>query len=155
MAYLTALKPLWIGIRIVMGYPIYRDLDSDGDTILDSDEPKGDQDGDGIPDYREVDSDNDGINDNLDLDYDNDTILDEVEKAADETDVDNDGIPNYRDSDSDGDGKLDIIELTSDDDMDGIENYLDSNDNGSDGFMDNGDGTQTLTSKKSTGKRRW
>jgi hypothetical protein len=42
-------------------------LDSDGDTILDIDEGRGDADGDGIPDFREVDADADGVPDNIEL----------------------------------------------------------------------------------------
>ncbi len=44
-----------------------RDLDSDGDTVLDLDEgvrvPPTDTDGDGVPDFRDTDSDGDGIPD--------------------------------------------------------------------------------------------
>ncbi|MFT5660523.1 MAG: VCBS repeat-containing protein, partial [Sulfurimonas sp.] len=141
----------------------YLDKDSDNDGILDIDEGSGDTDGDGKLDYLDEDSDDDGIPDNqegggdsdgdgipdsIDTDSDNDGISDIDEGNVD---TDNDGIPNYKDEDSDGDGQLDSSEYTLDDDNDGISNYLDDNDAGSDGPIDNGDGTQTTTYKKVPG----
>ncbi len=69
------------------GTPDYLDLDSDGDSLLDSKELTADPDGDGRPNYRDLDSDGDWLGD------------------SDERDGDNDGdkIPNYLDLDSDGD----------------------------------------------------
>ena len=79
-----------------------------------------DNDGDGIPNYRDIDSDNDGI-------------LDSVEGMAD---TDGDGIPNFLDLDSDGDGIPDNIEAQStagyiaptgvDSDGDGLDNAYES-----------------------------
>lgn len=72
------------------GVPDFRDLDSDGDGLPDSDEkgPLGnnpqDSDGDGIPDFRDTDSDNDGISDG----------------SEGAEDCDDDGIPNYLDPDA-------------------------------------------------------
>lgn len=72
------------------GTPDFRDIDTDGDGILDIDEkgPNGnnprDTDGDGTPDFRDTDSDNDGIPD-----------INEGRNS----DCDNDGIPDYLDSD--------------------------------------------------------
>jgi uncharacterized repeat protein (TIGR02543 family) len=96
----------------------------------------------------DIDTDGDGIVDSQDADDDNDGILDALEG---DIDTDNDGIINSLDTDSDGDGKLDSVELRGDDDLDGIENYLDSDDARSDGFIDNGDGTITMTVKKVPG----
>ena len=66
--------------------------------------------------------------------------------------MDNDGIPNYLDLDSDGDGKLDSVEKNTDSDGDGIPDYLDKNDSGSDGFIDNNDGTKTVIIKNAAGE---
>ncbi|MHA8055590.1 putative Ig domain-containing protein [Aquirufa nivalisilvae] len=69
------------------GTPDFLDLDSDGDSFLDSKELTSDPDGDGIPNYRDLDSDGDWLGDSDERDGDNDS----------------DGIPNYLDLDSDGD----------------------------------------------------
>ncbi|WP_269013455.1 putative Ig domain-containing protein [Aquirufa nivalisilvae] len=69
------------------GTPDFLDLDSDGDSLLDSKELTSDPDGDGIPNYRDLDSDGDWLGDSDERDGDNDR----------------DGIPNYLDLDSDGD----------------------------------------------------
>ncbi len=72
------------------GVPDFRDLDSDGDGIPDTDEkgPVGnipiDSDNDGVPDFRDTDSDNDGISDG----------------SEGGEDCDEDGIPNYLDPDA-------------------------------------------------------
>lgn len=112
------------------GIPDYRDDDSDGDGIPNSEEialkngkPR-DTDRSGIPDYLDRDSDNDGIWDKveqgvldtdgdsvlnvIDLDSDNDGISDRMETAAD---TDKDGTPNYLDRDVDNDGIYDLVEL--------------------------------------------
>ncbi len=146
------------------GIPNYLDTDSDNDGIDDIIEGTSDKDKDGIPNYLDTDSDNDGISDSvegildsdndgipnyLDTDSDNDGISDSVEGILD---MDNDGIPNYLDLDSDGDGKLDSVEKNTDSDGDGIPDYLDKNDSGSDGFIDNNDGTKTVIIKKTVGE---
>ena len=111
------------------GIPDYMDVDSDGDTILDSVEKDSihgdyfaryskDSDGDGIPDGEEcrgnkieingveyfsdcIDSDKDGTPDYLDLDSDSDGILDSIEKQIGSNPVL---------QDSDGDGAPDAVE---------------------------------------------
>src|SRR5439155_9857797 len=62
-----------------------------------------DQDGDGMPDVKEVDgdADGDGIPNFLDPDSDNDGVLDGKEPPGD---LDQDGIDNVVDTDSDNDG---------------------------------------------------
>lgn len=80
--------------------PDYRDLDSDGDGILDAVEagdqdlatPPRDTDGDGVPEFRDTDSDNDGILD-----------TDELGPKFEVVDTDGDGTPDYQDTDSDND----------------------------------------------------
>jgi len=94
-----------------------------------------DQDGDGVPDFRDRDSDNDGIHDVAEArlsDPDNNgiintgnPILDDFGKSVLATsfpgDQDSDGIWNYRDLDADNDGLLDAFESGgADDDIDGI-----------------------------------
>jgi hypothetical protein len=120
-----------------------------------------DQDGDGIPNFRDLDSDNDGINDLIEsgvANADADGILDGASDAdgkrpnADATplDTDLDGIPDYLDLDSDNDGINDLTENggtdvdnngivdnpTNDADKDGIVDDVDGNDGG---FGDLGD----------------
>ncbi len=146
------------------GIPNYMDTDSDNDGIDDIVEGNSDTDNDGISNYLDTDSDNDGIQDSiegifdsdndgipnyLDTDSDNDGIPDSIEGILD---MDNDGIPNYLDLDSDGDGKLDSVEKNTDSDGDGIPDYLDKNDSGSDGFIDNNDGTKTVIIKNAAGE---
>ena len=94
------------------GVPDYRDLDSDGDGILDSIEDDGcsgtspctptDTDGDGIPNYLDVDTDGDGK-------------LDSVEKGPGATpmDSDRDGIPDYRDVDNLGNADVNVTNINS------------------------------------------
>ena len=100
---------------------------SDGYGDICSD-PKGDYDGDGIPNGLEGcltarDSDGDKIPDWQDFDSDGDKLPDSIEKGARDKDgtcagikhpnngwpcdTDGDGVPNYLDKDSDGDGLLD------------------------------------------------
>lgn len=88
------------------------DLDSDNDGILDLDEdggesidPSGDQDLDGVPNYRD-DSDT-GVTDNID------EIDSNADGVWDNYDADLDGIPDFHDLDSDQDGILDAIEANS------------------------------------------
>ena len=111
------------------GMPNYRDDDSDGDGILDSDEcfsvPCIDSDGDGKPDYLDTDSDGDGIPD----------VYEGMK------DIDKDGLPNFVDDDSDGDGIPDSVENEAgtatpiDSDGDGIPDFLDFDSDG-DGLSD-------------------
>ena len=73
------------------GQEDFRDLDSDGDGILDLDEGDLDPDGDGIPNYVDLDSDGDGLSDADEYDWNNDGITGD--------DCDGDGIPDYLDAD--------------------------------------------------------
>jgi hypothetical protein len=68
--------------------PLPRDEDQDNDGVPDKNEPQGDADGDGIPNWADADSDNDGV-------------ADGEEPLGD---VDGDGRDNVVDSDSDNDG---------------------------------------------------
>ena len=94
--------------------PDFRDIDSDGDLISDSDEA-GDSDLATGP----VDSDNDGTPDYRDLDSDGDTIPDTVEAGdsdldTDPVDTDRDNRPDFVDVDSDGDDVSDTDEVGQD-----------------------------------------
>ena len=89
--------------------PNFLDLDSDGDTILDSYE-------------LDVDTDGDSIGDFLDSDSDNDSIPDAIEGVFD---LDGDKIANFRDLDSDSDGIPDKVEGFVDTDNDNIPDRLD------------------------------
>ena len=117
------------------GTPDYKDKDSDGDGIPDSEECSDfsenemcrDTNGDGMPDYRDIDSDGDGILDSKECpDY---------EQNHKCPDADEDEIPNYIDDDSDGDGIPDRTETDDDTDGDGIPNFLDLDSDG-DGIDD-------------------
>ncbi|MEL7447874.1 MAG: OmpA family protein [Pseudomonadota bacterium] len=147
------------------GIPDFRDLDSDNDSLTDTEEAGGtDQDGNGIiddpannqgsltdpadtdsdgsDDYRDVDSDDDGVNDIEDtpaaeFDTDGDGAVDDGD------DVDGDGIIDVIDPfdghgttpDSDFDGIADDIEGTGDIDGDGLPNFQDP-DSDNDGIDD-------------------
>ena len=107
------------------GTPDFRDLDADGDTILDRIEansacvdtaaPLGVCDGpdanaDGLADDAAAtrpDTDGDGRPDYRDVDADGDGLRDNVEGVRD---TDSDGRPDFRDLDSDNDGIADVIE---------------------------------------------
>ena len=110
---------------ILGAFPVHAQVDSDGDTILDSIEcvqPLVDSDGDGTVNCYDADDDNDGIS---------------LENPGD---TDGDGVPDYLDSDDDGDGIPTAAEGENDDDYDFTPNYLDSNDeDGPTGDLD-GDG---------------
>ena len=97
--------------------------DTDGDGVLNGNDP--DDDGDGIvtPIEGIADFDSDGIPNYLDDDSDGDGIDDRTEGFIDN---DLDGSPNFIDLDSDGDGIFDSSEGTGDSDGDGIADYLDS-----------------------------
>ncbi|MEO9967060.1 MAG: T9SS type A sorting domain-containing protein [Reichenbachiella sp.] len=113
------------------------DADSDNDGILDVDEangesvdPSGDDDADGIPNFRDAD-DPAVINNIVEVDANGDGIWDNF-------DSDLDGLPNFKDLDSDNDGIPDIIEAGGVDiDGDGRVDGLDDAD--SDGIPDNVD----------------
>jgi hypothetical protein len=132
------------------GIPDYRDLDSDGDGILDSVEagdhdlstPAMDTDGDGVPDFRDTDADGDGILDS-----------DELDPHFQVVDTDLDGVPDFLDLDSDGDTISDHDEGTiaglggssaglPDTDKDGIPDFrdLDSDNDGVPDACEAGDG---------------
>lgn len=109
-----------------------------------------DNDGDSIPDYRDLDSDNDSITDTIeadvtDIDQDGrvDNLIDNNGNGwhdlAESTtlnvpDIDNDGLPDFRDTDSDNDGLPDLFEVGGTDvDQDGrIDRFVDGNNDGLD-----------------------
>ena len=107
------------------GISAHLDLDSDGDTIPDTREGRGDVDGDGIPNYLDPDSDGDGIDDETEGEGDDDgdgipNFLDPVDGGGPDDDDDNDGLTNAeeatlgtnpRNPDSDGDGLTDGEEV--------------------------------------------
>ena len=99
------------------GTPDFLDLDSDNDTILDSEEWLSDVDGDTIPAYRDFDSDGDGIFDNLEAG--------DADPATPPRDSDGDTIPDYLDVDSDNDTISDAHESLVDTDGDTVMDYLD------------------------------
>ncbi|MFO0556275.1 MAG: hypothetical protein U0271_48305 [Polyangiaceae bacterium] len=101
--------------------------DTDGDTILDSDEGTDDVDGDGVPNNEDTDSDGDGIADKKEA-GDEDT-------STPPRDSDDDGTPDFIDDDSDNNGILDIDEGGSDADNDSIVD-ADDLDNDGDGALD-------------------
>ncbi|MEO9479298.1 MAG: Ig-like domain-containing protein [Maribacter dokdonensis] len=87
------------------------DTDDDNDTILDVDEyagldPFGDEDGDGILNFKDVSQDVGNTGDGTTTIY---TDAD-GNGVPDAYDVDNDGLPNHLDIDSDGDGHLDATD---------------------------------------------
>ena len=87
------------------------DTDDDNDGILDLDEysglnPFGDEDGDGILNFKDVSQDVGNIGDGTTTIY---TDAD-GNGVPDAYDVDNDGLPNHLDIDSDGDGHLDATD---------------------------------------------
>ncbi len=130
-----------------VGFPDYRDTDSDNDNILDAVELTGDPDLDGVPNYRDPDSDGDGIPDIIEgtVDSDGDLIPDYLDDDSDNDgnpdggeylfDNDGDGVPNYRDRDSDNDGILDNVDGYGDADGDGLANFIDV-DSDNDGIPD-------------------
>lgn len=131
------------------GAPDYRDLDSDGDCVPDSDPREAgaartdrdvptvggecalvDTDGDGVPDIDDADADGDGIPNIVELGGD--------DVAGDKN---NNGIPDYKDAaivectDANNDGICDTIPPKYDTDGDGIPNHLDLDSDG-DGVFD-------------------
>lgn len=105
------------------GQPIYKFIDTDGDTILDS--SSIDNDGDGISDAEEIA----GIIHTSYLlyteppvaaDCNGDTIPDERGTVDSPFDCDGDTIPDYLSFDSDGDTIGDIYEGRRDSDGDGF-----------------------------------
>jgi len=107
------------------GTPNHLDLDTDGDSILDTEESKPgtpDTDSDGVPDFLDLDSDGDGI---ADSDEAGDKSLQTMAR-----DSDGDGIPDYRDDDDDDDGVLSKLEGGPPQNTDGDKqpDYLDDDD---------------------------
>jgi large repetitive protein len=94
----------------------FRDVDTDGDGILDSAEgtPAAltDTDGDGVPDVRDLDSDDDGLSDVREaglFDANADGLMDAGQiPTAHPRNVDGFGAPDFRSLDSNGDGTFDI-----------------------------------------------
>jgi large repetitive protein len=96
-----------------------RDLDSDGDSLVDAGEGASDFDADGLADYRDPDDDGDGVP----------TRTEVADGAAlGDNDVDGDGAVNWLDADADGDGIEDGTDGTGDADGDGVPAYLDPDD---------------------------
>ena len=133
------------------GVPSIRDLDDDGDGILDSIEGDGDSDGDGVPDRLDRDADNDGIPDRIEMGLPRPSGIDANNNGVDDAyegvrmrDSDGDGIPDYLDTDSDNDGIPDAQEILlvalsgADSDGDGIDDAIDVDATG--GVDANGDG---------------
>lgn len=139
----------------------FSDLDSDNDGIFDTDEdkgetidPSGDEDADGIPNFR---------------DFSDATVTAGLSSTADANgdgvydvyDSDGDGLPDFKDLDSDNDGIPDIIEAggvdvdgdgrvddNTDTDVDGLSDVFDTDNGGTllvvrdvdgDGFIDAAD----------------
>ncbi|MFL0163425.1 hypothetical protein U0R11_13590, partial [Aquirufa sp. 1-SAACH-A3] len=102
------------------GRPNYRDKDSDGDWLGDSDERDTDNDGDRIPNYLDDDSDGDGIPDAWEgkdkcrectnSNDDNDNGWDDRGEYKVVIDSDKDGSPDFLDLDSDNDCIRDGVE---------------------------------------------
>lgn len=127
------------------GVQDYDDIDDDNDGILDvnegrgSNNPNGDEDGDGIPNWADI-TDNGNGGDGSTTDYTNSN----GDNIPDVFDTDNDGIPNHHDPDADGDGIADIVEaggvdidgngvvdgIFSDIDGDGWSDLFDADDGG-------------------------
>ena len=145
--------------------PIFADLDTDGDGLLDRTDP--DMDGDGVYDWWDTDIDGDGVVNASDSHtYDprqsNDTDYDGIgndldwkpEDPTEQFDTDSDGVGNNEDADDDGDGVEDTSDAfpldsneSIDTDSDGIGNNADADDDG-DGFSDEqeaSDGTDALS----------
>ena len=120
------------------------DRDSDNDGIFDYNE---DDDGDGIPNWRDsdytLDTDGDGTPNSTDTDDDNDGIPDSSDPnpLTPDIDTDGDGIPDSTDTDDDNDGILDSSDpdpSIADTDGDGTPNSTDTDDD-NDGIPDSSD----------------
>ena len=114
------------------------DLDDDNDGITDTEESgsydlNGDEDGDGILNWK--DTTDDGTGDGSTTDYEDSN----ADGIADVYDFDNDGVPNHLDLDSDNDGIYDVVEaggtlsLTP-----GQEGRADDDDDNTDNSLTNG-----------------
>ena len=128
--------------------PPWRDLDSDGDFLLDKAEGTGDVDLDGIPNFLDPDDgggpggdiDGDGLTNGLEEmigtdpfnpDSDNDGIDDFIETdGGSPINSDSDSTIDALDLDSDNDGVSDMIEGAGDTDMDTIPDFRDNDDDG-------------------------
>ncbi len=105
------------------------DSDSDNDGVADVDEdggqsidPSGDEDGDGIPNFRDLDDATVTAGLTSTADSNGDGVYDVY-------DADLDGIPDFRDADSDNDGTPDLVEVGgTDSDGDGRIDGLDDSD---------------------------
>lgn len=84
-------------------------VDTDGDGVIDLEDP--DDDGDGVLDVVDSDDDGDGTPDSVDVD------------RPMKTDIDGDGVPNALDPDDDGDGIVDVVDVDSD--GDGVDDSFD------------------------------
>ncbi|MDP0491337.1 MAG: hypothetical protein Q7Q71_09840 [Verrucomicrobiota bacterium JB023] len=121
------------------GIPNWTDNIDDGDWDLSSTTDYTDSNGDGIPDV--YDNDGDGTPNHLDSDSDNDGLADANEAPGD---YDSDGLPNFLDADADNDGLADGSEGVTDTDGDGKVNYLDEfddRDQDNDGIANGDEGT--------------
>lgn len=92
-------------------------LDDDDDVPTEIEGTTNDTDNDGYLDYYDTDDDGDNIK----------TVDEDVDNDGDPTndDTDNDSIPNYLDNDDDGDGVLTINENKTDENSNGVPDYLD------------------------------
>jgi hypothetical protein len=123
------------------------DTDSDNDGYPDGDPEEGlaDDDGDGVPNFRDPDSpagdtDGDGVSDDVELalgllpgdpDSDDDGLDDGLEtNLGSAVDTDGDGVIDALDADSDADGVADSSEGAIDHDGDGIGDWRDPDDDG-------------------------
>ena len=120
-------------------------IEMEGNTIYGSEHDFLDTDGDGIPDHHDIDSDDDGIFDVIEsgnglLDTNFDGVINSEDDGYSDVDKngmndlsedislsddDNDGIPNYIDLDSDNDGNVDNLNEI-DQDSDGIYDFEDN-----------------------------
>lgn len=126
------------------GFQDYDDIDTDNDGIADINEaangnnPNGDEDNDGIPNWADTEDNGDG-GDGSRTDY-TDSNGDGI---PDVYDVDGDGAPNHQELDSDNDGIPDIVEAGGTDvDNDGLVDNPTDTDN--DGLADIYDGGFSL-----------
>ncbi len=143
-------------------------VDSDGDTILDTVECRGltpcpDDDGDGKPNHLDIDSDGDGIPDLVEA---GDAVR--VANSALPLDTDNDTLPDYRDGDTDNDSVPDAIEghdgnadgladrvpVGTDSDGDGLDDAFDTDNSGT-GQANAGASNATLTNSDGDSLANW
>lgn len=144
------------------GIPNYRDIDADGDGIVDNIEG---QTSDAYASPTGYDDDNDGIDNAYDTDCQggctntDGTTLDVTGVAIVPTNTDLTDYPDYLDTDSDNDGESDMIEAYDTDD-DGIANTTPSNsDTDNDGLDDSFDtvilGGSSASNSSNTDQTAW